>query len=166
MKKYLLVFTGLFLGLIFNTAFSQDKLDKETKRKIIRKIDRVLKKSLKNMEKEIKEMLKEEIAKFKEEKTREEKGVTLGIEEVELSDRERELLELEKGVGIKIGKVEKGSPAEKAGLQKGDIIIKIGDQNATPDLLLKTLKELRPPQKLKIKVIRRIEKEIEVEFEK
>lgn len=53
--------------------------------------------------------------------------------------------------GALIKEVTKDSPAEKAGLQKGDIITKVGsDEIASPDDLSKSIKALQPNEKVKI----------------
>lgn len=49
----------------------------------------------------------------------------LGVVPADLSDDERAELELEQGVGFSVAEVIEGSPAQKAGLQKGDILVKL-----------------------------------------
>lgn len=50
----------------------------------------------------------------------------LGIQPEELSDELRSHLDVEKGEGLLVADVIAGSPAEKAGLRKHDILLKIG----------------------------------------
>ncbi|MFT3682540.1 MAG: PDZ domain-containing protein [Ferruginibacter sp.] len=53
--------------------------------------------------------------------------------------------------GAKIAEVVKGSAAEKAGLKKGDIITKIGDEKINgPDELTETIRAKKPKEEIKV----------------
>jgi S1-C subfamily serine protease len=59
------------------------------------------------------------------------------------------------GPGMKLDGVVPGSPAEKAGLAKGDVILKLGDVD-TPDLraFSAALKGLAPGSRVKVTYVR------------
>lgn len=62
--------------------------------------------------------------------------------------------------GIRIEEVVPGSPAEKAGLQKGDIITKIDEKTVgTPEEFLSAVSELKPDEKAKIAYLRNNKKQ-------
>ncbi|MFI5124197.1 MAG: PDZ domain-containing protein [Chitinophagales bacterium] len=53
--------------------------------------------------------------------------------------------------GATVLEITKGSPAEKAGLKKGDIIVKVNDQEIeSPDNLFETVHQFKPGEKVKI----------------
>ncbi|MEP6584573.1 MAG: PDZ domain-containing protein [Ginsengibacter sp.] len=53
--------------------------------------------------------------------------------------------------GVKVTEVMKGSGAEKAGLQKGDVITKIDDKDiSNPDDLLKVVRSYKPDKEVKV----------------
>ncbi|MEO6220710.1 MAG: PDZ domain-containing protein [Ginsengibacter sp.] len=53
--------------------------------------------------------------------------------------------------GVKINEVMKGSSAEKAGLQIGDVITKINDKNiSNPDELLESVRSYKPNEEVKV----------------
>ena len=58
------------------------------------------------------------------------------------------------GKGMRIDGVSQGRPAEKAGFQKGDIVIKLGDEDIT-DMMsyMKALSKYKKGDKLKVKVL-------------
>ena len=57
--------------------------------------------------------------------------------------------------GALVTKIEKGSPAEKAGLREGDIITKLGDKKVTSSVSLPMLvSAMRPGDKAELTVIR------------
>jgi S1-C subfamily serine protease len=64
-------------------------------------------------------------AKKEEKKTEAAKPAWIGVVPADLSDEDRAELDLEQGVGLQIAEVIEGSPAAKAGLEKGDIVVKI-----------------------------------------
>lgn len=73
---------------------------------------------------------KEEPKKTEPKKTEPKKEETakpgwLGMVPADLTDDERAELELEAGVGLSVAEVLDGSPAQKGGLQKGDVIVKL-----------------------------------------
>lgn len=58
-------------------------------------------------------------------------------------------------VGAEITEVEAGSPAEKAGLRKGDIITNVQSTPITnPESLSETIRSLKPDQKITIQILR------------
>jgi S1-C subfamily serine protease len=79
----------------------------------------------------------------------------LGVFMQELDEDVREGLDLKVKSGVLISGVEKGSPAEEAGVEDGDVIVefdgkKVGDPDALRDLVADT----EPGQEVRIKVVR------------
>lgn len=57
--------------------------------------------------------------------------------------------------GELIGRIEPGQPAEKAGLRQGDIVIKVGDKEVTPDTTLSYLvANVQPGTRLPLTILR------------
>ncbi len=63
----------------------------------------------------------------------------LGVEPVEIDEAVRDYLELTEGFGVAIHHVVSGSPAEKAGLQEKDILLRLDDQLLTTPRHLQVL---------------------------
>ncbi len=59
------------------------------------------------------------------------KKAYLGVSADDFSDDDRATLGLAAGAGLKVFEVKAGSPAEKAGIKTGDVIIQIGSTNVT-----------------------------------
>ncbi|NIO48526.1 MAG: Do family serine endopeptidase [Candidatus Aminicenantes bacterium] len=79
----------------------------------------------------------------------------LGVRSKRITEDDREAFKLKTKQGAIIGEVERGTPAEKAGLKKYDVIIEV---NGTPvkdhhDLMFK-IAEIEPGTKIEIKIIR------------
>ncbi|MGR3309476.1 MAG: PDZ domain-containing protein [Candidatus Brocadiales bacterium] len=61
-----------------------------------------------------------------------------------------------KGEGIVVHAVKEGSPAEKAGIQKGDIIVSVGGKKAEdPYVVAKEIAEELPGKKVLMKIVRK-----------
>ncbi|MEU7863155.1 trypsin-like peptidase domain-containing protein [Nonomuraea sp. NPDC049141] len=57
--------------------------------------------------------------------------------------------------GVAVAKVDKGGPAEKAGIQPGDVIISVnGKDTATLPVLAQELSALKPGQQVKVEVVK------------
>jgi len=88
----------------------------------------------------------------------EEDGAFLGVYPADLDDTKREALDFE-GEGVLIEDIVEDGPAQKAGVEAGDIIIKMDDKAiASNDELRKILKKRKPGDKMKILVSRDGEK--------
>ena len=58
--------------------------------------------------------------------------------------------------GVLVSEVVKGSPAEKAGIQPGDVVVKVGDKEVrTPSEMLFLVQSYKPGEKVKVTVDRR-----------
>jgi serine protease Do len=92
----------------------------------------------------------------------------LGIYPADIDDDDREALDYKEGDGVLVEDVVKGEPAEKAGLEAGDIIIKIADDKigSTKDLG-KALKKHKPGDKVNVLFVRDgKEKDVKLELGK
>jgi serine protease Do len=78
-------------------------------------------------------------------RARTEKGTFLGIRTSQVTPALREQIKLQNGVGLVVEQVEKGSPAEEAGLKQYDIIQKIDDQLLVNSQQLAVLVRLYKP---------------------
>ncbi len=79
----------------------------------------------------------------------------LGITPTALDATTRKLLGISDNEGVMISKVEKGSPAEKAGLKKGDIITKVNNESVNaPEDLQVDIGSLKPGSMTKIEFYR------------
>jgi serine protease Do len=79
----------------------------------------------------------------------------LGVGMQDLTDDIADALGVPKGKGVLVSRVEAGQAAEKAGVKQGDVIVKVGDKDVTPDQTLSYLVANVPPgTKLPIQVIR------------
>jgi len=82
-------------------------------------------------------------------------GAYLGVVLKNLSEQQLKNLGIKDSYGVKISKVIEDSPAEKAGLEKDDIILKIGNEKVfTRDQLSKMLKTFKPQQKTTLHIFR------------
>jgi len=82
------------------------------------------------------------------------KGAYLGVYVEELSDQLKQYFEVDHGVLIK--EVEEDSPAEKAGLKAGDVILRIGDKEIEDyQDLIRTVNYYDPGDKVKIEISRK-----------
>jgi len=93
----------------------------------------------------------------------------MGVTIQELNDDLREYLQIGKSVdGVLIGSVSKGSPAEKGGIQSGDVIIKFNDKTVDTVSKLKNAVGFSPfDKKLPVELIRNGKKiKVEVVLEK
>lgn len=90
----------------------------------------------------------------------------MGIQVEDLTEDERADHDLEAGVGLKVKQVRKDSPAEKAGLKVGDIVIEIDGKSVKgKDFVVKFVEKAKPDQKAKVKIIRGdSEKTVEVKI--
>jgi C-terminal processing protease CtpA/Prc len=85
----------------------------------------------------------------------EEGGGWLGVEVQEITDGLREAMDLGREKGVLVSEVIEGSPAEKAGLQKGDVILKIDDHRvAKPRTLVHVLQKLDPGDEVAVEFVR------------
>lgn len=84
--------------------------------------------------------------------------VTRGYVGVYIQELTQELADsfgLKTPQGALVTKVEKGSPAEKAGLREGDVITKLNDRNVTSSVSLPMLvSQIRPGDKAELTVVR------------
>ncbi len=82
-------------------------------------------------------------------------GVRLKVEKTEtVVDGKKEIKEESKGGAVVDGVVD-DSPAEKAGLKKGDVIVNFGDKTiADADELMKAVRESTPGSKVKLTTLR------------
>lgn len=79
----------------------------------------------------------------------------IGINISPLDNTTRKLLGLSDSEGVMVSKVEKDSPAEKAGMKKGDIIIKVNDESVNnPEDLQMTIGSLKPGSDAKMELYR------------
>ena len=84
-----------------------------------------------------------------------EKTGFLGVQIQDLSEQLRDYFEVKDGNGVLISEVVEDSPAKKAGLKAGDIIIKVDDsaiENAGD--LTATIRDFEPESKVSVSVIR------------
>lgn len=80
----------------------------------------------------------------------------MGVDLDDLNDQLGEYFKVKGGQGALITSVNEDSPAEKAGLKAGDVIIRIADQDvASADDVHEALRDTKPGQDVKIKVVRK-----------
>ena len=79
----------------------------------------------------------------------------LGVRLQEIEGGLAEALEIAPGSGVLLAKVEEDSPAEKAGLQKGDVVTKVGSQAVgTPDELRTAIRGNHEGDTVKLTILR------------
>ena len=79
----------------------------------------------------------------------------IGVNISPLDDTTRKLLGLAENEGVMISKVEKDSPADKAGIRKGDIVTKVnGESVNSPEDLQMTVGSLKPGSDARIDLVR------------
>jgi membrane-associated protease RseP (regulator of RpoE activity) len=82
-------------------------------------------------------------------------GSYLGIQGVGITSENLAQYGLKEARGVGIEKVMENSPAEKAGLQKGDVIIRFDDEEVKSSMkLTRMIGEVSPDQKAKLTVLR------------
>ena len=82
------------------------------------------------------------------------KGGWLGVELKNINDQMKEYFEVEHGALVE--KVVENSPAEKAGLKAGDVIVKMGDKKIEdPADVIRTVNYYDPEDKIDVEVIRK-----------
>jgi serine protease Do len=80
----------------------------------------------------------------------------LGIRPLDVPEKVREQLGLNYGEGVYVGKVQPGTPANRAGVKYGDVILKWNDHEATdPTLLSRAIAATQIGSKAKLIVARR-----------
>lgn len=88
------------------------------------------------------------------EETKKEAGY-IGVYMQELTDNVRKGLDLDVAKGVLISGVQDDSPAEKAGLEDGDVVVSFGGKDvSTPDELRDAVREYQPGAKAKMDVVR------------
>ena len=159
---------GLLLGLFALGAaaplVAQDSKE-EIKKRILKKVEEYLKREEQRILKEIEKIIDEELARAEREKPKpEKKQGYLGVGIAELSEDDREELGLRDDEGIVVTQVREGFPAAKAGLQEGDVILRvgrtrIGDIEALLDVLKKegagatiTVRILRGDERKRVRI--------------
>ncbi|MBN2054690.1 trypsin-like peptidase domain-containing protein [bacterium] len=79
----------------------------------------------------------------------------LGVYIQELTRELAESMDIENGAGVLVNKVTEGSPADKAGLRRGDVIVKVaGRDTATPRVLSRIVAALPVEEIVEIEIIR------------
>src|SRR5262249_47194532 len=82
----------------------------------------------------------------------------LGVEPAAVDDETRAKLSLKEGQGTKIATVQPGSPADKAGIKAGDIILNIGGKEPSGTGLRDLVQGFAPGEKVEIVYLRGAEK--------
>ena len=80
----------------------------------------------------------------------------LGVAVQELNDELREVLDIEdEFTGVLVASVTEGSPAEKAGIRQGDLIVSVnGEGMETPDDLVKLIQSKKPGGEVVVSLVR------------
>jgi len=82
------------------------------------------------------------------------RGGFLGVELIDLSDQLADYFGVKEGALIQ--SVEKDSPADKAGIQAGDVIVKVGDESVeSADDLQEAISDREPNDKVDVKLVRK-----------
>ncbi|MCX6640172.1 MAG: PDZ domain-containing protein [bacterium] len=82
-------------------------------------------------------------------------GAFLGVQLQPLSDQLAEYFKVKEGDGLLVSSVEKDSPAQKAGLKAGDVIVKVGDREVEDRSdLRKAFKDKKKGDEVEITAIR------------
>ena len=92
----------------------------------------------------------------------------LGVAIDEIDQDVRRTLGVQRGVGTVVTKVSKGSPAAKAGIEEGDVIVKLGDEPInTPNELAVLVEKIKVGSSVPIELVRDDERQtVDVTFEK
>ncbi|MBI4618244.1 MAG: PDZ domain-containing protein, partial [Planctomycetes bacterium] len=146
-------------------AQSDEEKKEETRRQRIRKelvekLDKRLQEFRNEMIEEIDRAVARRSAGGGERTTRPQPGAgdrpLLGVTLKPLSEGARTLLDLPEGVGVMVDEVREGSAAEKAGIQKGDILLAWnGETIHGPEDLGRLVKGAKPGDKVKLTVLHR-----------
>jgi membrane-associated protease RseP (regulator of RpoE activity) len=79
----------------------------------------------------------------------------LGLSMQRLTSDLRETMDIQPGTGVLVKEVVEDSPAEKAGIQVGDVILKYDDKTVTsPRRLSKLVRKTAPGEKVKVEISR------------
>lgn len=134
------------------------------KKRILAKVEEYLKKEEERILKEIEKVIDEELAKGAP--PAEKKAGYLGVRLADLSAEDREQLGLGEGEGVLVAQVVDGLPAQKAGLQEGDVILAIDTQKVgSVAVMVEAVKKAGAGTEVKLKVLRGDEdKEIAVKL--
>ena len=90
------------------------------------------------------------------EKTQSESYRTLGVQTQDLTTELASLLDIKTGGGVLVADVELGSPASEAGLQRGDVILKVNEKNLQKTAELESfLQSAKKSAPLKLEVLRK-----------
>ena len=94
-------------------------------------------------------------------------GVWLGVRVVELNEGLAQYFDVKEGEGVLVIEVIDDSPAEEAGIEPGDVILKVDDRQVTSvPKFLKYIRKAEPGEKVEIVLKRKgKEKKVEVELE-
>lgn len=153
--------------LACGTARAQDERYEKLKEKILRKLEAEIKEFYQRLEQDLRKTIREELAKLargreteKGPKEKTEKGPEekkpgyLGIlADRDFTDEAREKLGLKAGEGILIEEVRPGTPAEKAGLKAGMVIVQINEDKVTEESMRDIMKKHFAGETVKITVL-------------
>lgn len=85
----------------------------------------------------------------------------LGVEMIELGDQLREFFDVPENTGVLIKEVIEDSPAEKAGLKAGDVIIRLGEKKIRKSKdVVRAVDYFEPGDKVEVEIIRDKDEEI------
>lgn len=120
-KGILAIVAGILISGVSAFALPKEEVDKETKERILKRVQELMDEHEKKLKKEVEEIVKEELAKAKkgESPAKEAAGKPfLGIKTEELDEQK----------GLKVVTVVEGGPAAKAGLKADDIIVAVNGE--------------------------------------
>ncbi len=86
------------------------------------------------------------------------RGITLGFSGGELSEEDREALDMDPGTGVRISKVIPGGAAEKAGIKVGDILVFMGGHEVGPGTIRSVIATLSPGKAVSVVVLRKVKR--------
>jgi len=82
--------------------------------------------------------------------------VWLGVSVQEIGEGTAKVLGLEKAEGALVNAVTPGSPAERAGVEPGDVILRFGEQEIRgPDDLVAAVRERKPGDEVEVRLVRK-----------